>query len=118
LPQPSTAHAREIVAPILPTRDHPSLQRENDIEAPLPNQCVVVGGTYSACALHGESGDDAHFSMVQVAPCWQPMVHPPVGQFLMVQVAPVAHWITHGPERHVSITQVEPAVQWSMKHAI
>ncbi len=78
----------------------------------------MEGGTYSACALHGESGDEAHFSMVQVAPCWQPMVHPPVGQFLMVQVAPVAHWIVHGPERHVSITQVEPAEQWSMKHAI
>ncbi len=73
---------------------------------------------YSACALHGESGDEAHFSMVQVAPCWQPMVHPPVGQLRIVQVAPAAHWMMHGPDRQVSITHVEPAAQWSMKHAI
>jgi hypothetical protein len=68
--------------------------------------------------LHGASGDAVHFSMVQVAPGWHPMVHPPVGQFLIVQVAPVSHWILQGPERQVSITQVDPATQRSMKHAI
>jgi hypothetical protein len=73
---------------------------------------------YSPWALHGASGDDAHFSMVQVAPSWHPMVHPPVGQLRIVQVAPAAHWITHGPERQVSITHVDPAAQWSMKQAI
>jgi hypothetical protein len=88
------------------------------LERGLPNQSTISGGVYGAWALHGDSGVAAHFSMVQVAPCSQPMVQPPVGQFLMVQVAPAAHWMLHGPDRQVSIVQVEPAAQWSMKHAI
>ena len=73
---------------------------------------------YCAWALQGEEGLEEHFSMVHVAPSWQPILQPPVGQLRMVQVAPVSHWIAHDPAAQVSITHVAPAEQWLMKHPI
>lgn len=67
---------------------------------------------YVARGSQGEVGLDEHFSMVHVAPVWQPMVQPPVGQLRMVHVAPAAHWMLQAPLAQVSITQVAPAAQW------
>lgn len=53
-----------------------------------------------------------HFSMVQVAPVWQPMLQPPPAQLRMVQVAPLAHWIWQCPPVQASMTQVEPEAQF------
>ncbi len=71
---------------------------------------------YGALGSQGASGFDAHLSIVQVAPAWHPMLHPPVGQLRIVHVAPAAHWMAQEPAAHVSITQVDPAAQCSMKH--
>jgi hypothetical protein len=71
----------------------------------------ILGGLYVAWASQGASGLEEHFSMVQVAPVWHPILHPPVGQLRMVQVAPVAHWMSQYPEAQVSITQVPPVEQ-------
>jgi hypothetical protein len=79
-------------------------------------QGCEAGEVYAACALQGAPGCELHFSMEQVAPCWQPMVQLPPGQLRMVQVAPAVHCIRHLPEVQVSITQVAPAEQWSMEH--
>ena len=77
---------------------------------------ALVGSKYSAWASQGESGVDAHLSMVQVAPAWHPMVQPPVGQLRIVHVAPAAHWMPQCPATQVSITQVAPAEHLPMEH--
>jgi hypothetical protein len=73
-----------------------------------------VTGSYGAWASQGFSGLEEHFSMMQVAPSWHPMVQPPVGQLRMVHVAPAAHWIWQPPAAQVSMVQVAPGAQFSM----
>ena len=56
-----------------------------------------------------------HFSILQVAPVWHPMLQPPFLQLRMVHVAPAAHSMRQ-PVPQLSMVQVDPFAQFWTVH--